>query len=60
VAALIEDHALVGNMHSAALISRDGAVPLSQSALNLEEHAGHHCRRPGTDKIAGGSPARPG
>ena len=22
-------------------------MPLIQSALNLEEHAGHHCRRPG-------------
>ena len=52
MAALIEDYALVGDMHSAALISRDGAV----GWLCVPRY----CRRPPTDKITGGSPARPG
>jgi GH15 family glucan-1,4-alpha-glucosidase len=34
-------------------------MPLIQSALNFDDHAGHHCRRPARKAHAGGSSAAP-
>ena len=50
----MQSAALIGRDGSVAELGKLGAEerwrairgPLIQSALNLEEHAGHHCRRP--------------
>jgi hypothetical protein len=34
-------------------------VPLIQAALNLDTHAGHHCRRP-AGRAPGRTPSPPG
>ncbi len=67
MAALIEDYAIVGDMQSAALISRDGSVdwlcvprfdsPACLAALLGDEHNGHWRISP---TAAGGPPSRRG
>jgi GH15 family glucan-1,4-alpha-glucosidase len=46
---------LVGNMPQAF-----SHMPLIQSALNLENHEGHHCRRSGSRQQAAGQPPQTG
>jgi hypothetical protein len=53
VAGLIEDYAIIGDMQYDPRYARQvgntpqafSHVPLIQTALNLDQHAGAHCRR---------------